>query len=103
MNDYLTIEEIEAKYAPDWVLLTELKKDEVQQVLGGRVIDFGPDRDALYRKAKDLGLRHVAIRKLGPMFEDGVYWFTPQWMIESYFATAPAASDTSSLKENELG
>ena len=39
MDDYLTIEEIEARYAPDWVLIDEPKSDELQRLLGGRVVD----------------------------------------------------------------
>ncbi len=70
MDDYLILEEIEARYAPDWVLIDEPQTDELQQLLGGRVVDRGPDRDDLYRKAKALGLHHIAVRKLGPWLED---------------------------------
>ena len=77
MDDYLTLEEIEARYAPDWVLIDEPQTDELQQLLGGRVVDRGPNRDALYRKAKELGLHHVSVRKLGPYLQDTEYILTP--------------------------
>lgn len=72
MDNYLTLDEIEARYAPDWVLIDEPKTDELQQLLGGRVVDRGQDRDVLYRRARELGLHHVAVRKLGPWLEDVV-------------------------------
>jgi len=72
MDDYLTLDEIEARYSPDWVLIDEPKTDELQQLLGGRVVDRGQDRDVLYRRAKELGLHHVAVRKLGPWLEEMV-------------------------------
>ena len=77
MDDYLTIEEIEARYAPDWVLIDEPQTDELQQLLGGRVVDRGPNRDILFRKARELGLHHVAVRKLGPYLQDMEYLLTP--------------------------
>ena len=72
MAEYLTLEEIEARYAPDWVLIDEPKTDDLQQLLGGIVVECGPDRDDLYRKASELGLHHVAVRKLGPWLEEMV-------------------------------
>ena len=72
MDDYLTIEEIEARYAPDWVLIDEPKSDELQRLLGGRVVDHSNNRADLFRKAKELGLHHISVRKLGPWLEDVV-------------------------------
>ena len=73
MDDYLTIEEIEARYAPDWVLIDEPKSDELQRLLGGRVVDHSNNRADLFRKAKELGLHHIAVLKLGPLRTDLVY------------------------------
>ena len=73
MDDYLTIEEIEARYAPDWVLIDEPQTDELQQLLGGRVVERSTSRSELYRKAKELGLHHIAVLKLGPLRTDVVY------------------------------
>ena len=72
MDNYLTIEEIEARYAPEWVLIDEPQKDDSQRFLGGRVVAHSPDRSVLFRTAKELGLHHIAIRKLGPWLEDVV-------------------------------
>ena len=73
MDNYLTLEEIEARYAPDWVLIDEPKTDEIQQLLGGRVVERSTSRSELYRRAKELGLHHVAVLKLGPVRTDLVY------------------------------
>ena len=73
MDEYLSLAEIEARYAPDWVLIDEPKTDEIQQLLGGRVIERSTSRSELYRRAKELGLHHIAVLKLGPVRSDLVY------------------------------
>ncbi len=67
MDEYLTLEEIESRYAPDWVLIAEPKTDELQQLLGGRVVGRAGNHVDLLRKARELDLHHIALRKLGPM------------------------------------
>ena len=76
-HEFLTLEEIEARYAPDWVLIDQPKTDELQQLLGGCVVDRGPDREDLYRKARELGLHHIAVLKLGPLLEGLEFMLTP--------------------------
>ncbi len=73
MTEYLTLEEIEARYAPDWVLIDDPKTDDLQQLLGGVVVECSTSRSELYRKAKELGLHHIAVLKLSPMRNDLVY------------------------------
>ncbi|MBC8114410.1 MAG: hypothetical protein H7062_08540 [Candidatus Saccharimonas sp.] len=73
MDDYLSIDEIESQFAPDWVLIADPKTDELQQLLGGRVVERSTSRSELYRKAKELGLHHIAVLKLGPLRTDLVY------------------------------
>ncbi len=66
MDDYLSIEEIESQFAPDWVLIADPKTDDCQQLLGGRVVYRSNNHVDLLRRARELALHHVAIRRLGP-------------------------------------
>jgi hypothetical protein len=66
MDEVLTIEEIEARYAPEWVLIAEPQTDEALNVLAGKVLFHSPDRDEVYRKAQELRLDRIAVRYLGP-------------------------------------
>jgi len=70
MNEMLTIDEIQARYAPDWVLIGEPKTDEFQRLLGGRVLFRSSDREEVYRKAIELRPGHFAFRYLGEFPED---------------------------------
>lgn len=73
MTEILTIEEIERRYAPDWVLINNPQTDENCRVLGGEVISTGGSSDDLYRKAAELELDHIAVRYLGSWPEDMVF------------------------------
>ncbi len=66
MGEMLTIEEIEARYSPNWVLIGDPQVAEGPRLLGGVVLFSTRDRDELYRKAMELKLDEVAIRYLGP-------------------------------------
>jgi len=65
MDEMLTIEEIEARYAPDWVLIAEPQTDDEQRLLGGKVVFHNADGDEIYRKAIELKLNRIAVRYLG--------------------------------------
>jgi hypothetical protein len=43
IDDLLTIEEIEARYAPEWVLIGEPQTDETLQLRAGKVLFHGLD------------------------------------------------------------
>lgn len=45
--------EIEARYAPDWVLIGEPMTDESLQVLSGKVLFHGADHGEVCLKMKD--------------------------------------------------
>jgi hypothetical protein len=70
MNEILTIEEIKARFAPDWVLIGEPETDEAQRLRAGKVLFHSPNRDDVYQKAIDLRLDHFAFRFLGNRPED---------------------------------
>ena len=66
----MTIGEIEARFAPDWVLIGEPQTDENQRLLAGKVLFHSRDREEVYRKAIELRPGHFAFRYLGEMPED---------------------------------
>ncbi len=70
MDELLTIEEIQARFAPDWVLIGEPDVDEGQHLRAGKVLFHSPDREEVYQKAIDLRLGHFAFRFLGELPED---------------------------------
>jgi len=64
-GEILTMEEIRARYAPDWVLIGEPQTDEYQGLHGGKVLFHSPIRDEVYDKALELKPGHFAFRFLG--------------------------------------
>ncbi len=62
LGEILTLDEIEARYAPDWVLIVEPVIEEGPRLLGGKVAFHSPDRDAVYRKAIELRPGRFAFR-----------------------------------------
>jgi hypothetical protein len=64
-REMLTIEEIEARYAPFWVLIADPQVAEGPRLLGGRVLYTSTGSDELYQKATELGLDHIAVYYLG--------------------------------------
>jgi hypothetical protein len=72
MGEVLTIEEIEARYAPNWVLIDKPRTDDQQRLLGGVVLFSSTDHDEIYRKATELGLDRIAVRYLGTWPDDMV-------------------------------
>jgi hypothetical protein len=65
VDDLLSMEEIESRYAPDWVLIGEPQTAEDLSVRAGRVLSHSPDRDEVYRKAGELRPGRFAVRFLG--------------------------------------
>ena len=70
MGDILTIDEIKARFAPDWVLIGDPKTDESQRLHAGRVLFHSPDREEVYRRAIELRPANFAFRFLGELPED---------------------------------
>ncbi len=70
MAELLTMDEIKARYAPDWVLIGEPQMDELQRLRAGKVLFHSPDREEVYRKAIDLHPGHFAFRYLGDLPDD---------------------------------
>lgn len=73
MDEILTMDEIKARFAPDWVLIGNPDVDEFQQVRGGRVLFHSPDRDEVYKKAIELRPGDFAFRYLGELPDNVVF------------------------------
>lgn len=75
MGEMLTIEDIKARYAPDWVLIGEPQTDEGLELRAGRVLYHGPDRDEVCRKAMEFPPGRYAVQFLGAIPDDLVFVF----------------------------
>jgi hypothetical protein len=56
MYPEMTIQEIEAAYPDEWVLLSEPKVDDSGQMQRGALVFHSPDRDLLHRRMAELRL-----------------------------------------------
>lgn len=72
MNEMLSIAEIRARCASEWVLLEDPQVGPDQGVTAGRLLAHHPDREALYRDAQRLHPRHAAILFAGELPENAV-------------------------------
>ena len=72
-DEVLSIEEIEARFDSEWVLVEDPEVDEHLKVLRGKVLWHCKDRDELYSKMKELRPRHSAILYFGKPNKDMEY------------------------------
>lgn len=72
MDDVLTLQEIEARFAPEWVLIGDPQTDESLRLQAGRVLFHSSDRDEVCRKAMEFPPGRYALRFLGRHPEDVV-------------------------------
>lgn len=70
MDDVLTIAQIHAQFASEWVLIEAPQTDDVLEVQGGRIRWHSKDRDEVYRKAVALRPARFAIFYTGQMPEN---------------------------------
>jgi hypothetical protein len=70
MDERLTIEEIETRYAPDWVLIGDPETDKDLRLRAGRVLFHSPDQDEVCRKAEEFPPGRYALRFLGTIPEN---------------------------------
>jgi len=47
----MTVEEMRAQFDAEWILLDDPQTNESMEVLGGKVLHHGKDRDEIYRQA----------------------------------------------------
>ena len=72
MDDILTFAEIEARYAPDWVLIGELRTSDDLSAISGKVLFHSPDRDEVDRKLAELMPGRFGVFYLGSWPENMV-------------------------------
>ncbi len=70
MTDILTIDEIEARFPAEWVLIGDPETDESQRLLAGTVLFHSPDRDDVDRKLLEHRPTRFAFRYLGTLPDD---------------------------------
>jgi hypothetical protein len=70
MSEILTLAEIEAQFASEWVLLEEPQLSDALDVQAGRVLFHSEDREEVYRKAVELRPKRFAMLFTGTMPED---------------------------------
>lgn len=67
MNEVLTRAEMEAQYDGEWVLVADPELDNSLEVLRGRVVYHGEDREVMYREATKQEIKRWASLYFGPI------------------------------------
>ena len=70
MDDILTIAQIKAQFASEWVLVEVPQTNDALEVQSGKVRWHSKDREAVYRQAVALRPKRFAILYTGKMPED---------------------------------
>jgi hypothetical protein len=70
VGDVLTLEEIEARFPWEQVLIGDPQTDENQSLLSGTVLFHSPERDEVDRKLLELRPTRFAFRYLGTLPEN---------------------------------
>jgi len=66
----LSVREIRRRFPNEWVLLMDPEHDSTLVVTRGTVVGESRDRDEVYRKARDLKLKRIAILYTGEFPKD---------------------------------
>ena len=69
MDNVMTVDQIEAQFESEWVLLEDPQTNEALEVQGGKVLWHSKDRDEVYRKAVELRPKRFAVLYTGKMPE----------------------------------
>ena len=72
MNETLTMKEIEDRFPSQWVLIGELVTDDQLEILSGRVLGHGPDRESVEGKFDEFRPKRFTIMYTGKMTHDRV-------------------------------
>ncbi len=65
MSEILTMKEIEKKFDGEWVLIEDVETDEKLEVLRGKVVFHGNDKEVLHQKAMKSKSDHIATLYIG--------------------------------------
>ena len=66
----MTVEEMRAQFDAEWILIEDPQTNESLEVLGGKVLHHGKDRDEVYRQAVARHPKRCAILYTGQMPEN---------------------------------
>ena len=66
----LSLTQITERFASEWILLINPETGPTSEVKGGQVVWHSPNRDEVYRKARELRPRHSAIVFTGRLSEE---------------------------------
>lgn len=66
----MTIEEMRARFEDEWILVEDPQTNKALEVLKGKVVHHGRDRDEVYRQAVARRPKRCAILYTGEMPED---------------------------------
>lgn len=69
MSQQMSIDEIEAAFQSEWVLVEDYDTDEHHEVVRGKVLHHSKDRDEVYRKAAALKPHRFAMIYTGEIPE----------------------------------
>ena len=72
MSETLTVAEMHARYASEWLLVGEPQTGETLQVQAGKLLFHSKDRDEVYRKAIELRPKRFAMVFTGTIPKDTV-------------------------------
>ena len=70
MEKALSLTDIKARFASEWVLIQDPKTTRAMELIQGVVVGHSKDRDALYRTARGLHLQRAAIIYTGEVPQD---------------------------------
>lgn len=70
MTQYVSINDVEEQFQSEWVLLEDPDLNESDRIVGGVLRFHSADRDEVYKKARNLQLKHSAIFFAGPIPSD---------------------------------
>ena len=70
MDEVFTMEEIQARFCGEWVLVEDPRTNEALDVEGGKVRYHSKDRDEVYRTAVALRPKRFAVVYTGKMSKD---------------------------------
>jgi hypothetical protein len=73
MSDTMTMEEIQARFDREWVLLADPEWTEATDITAGKVLFHSSDHDEVWRRAQELPAPvHIAVLYIGRPPEDVV-------------------------------
>ncbi len=73
MNETLTMQEIEDRFPSQWVLIGELVTDDQLEILSGRVLGHGPDRESVEDKVDVFRPKRFTVMYTGSMSNGRVH------------------------------